>query len=222
MKLIAELFQRYKGDIPSLVSYGFRKEEKSYVYLKTVHDGQFKLILEYSAEKLSGKLLDSVFEDEYCLIDNDVSFGFIASLKEECEKVLLDVRDKCFKKKVYLFDQSNRIDSWIGKTYGTFPEFLWKDTPGFGVYRNEVSRKWYALIMDLSRKKIVPDGENKVVEVMNLHIGNGTEENLKRKGIYPCYHMNKKYWVSIILDETLRDDDIFPLIEQSYQLSKKK
>ena len=116
----------------------------------------------------------------------------VSFFKEECEAVLLDIRDKCFIKEVYLFDQSNRIDVWMKKNYGTTPEFMWDDTPGFGVYRNEISRKWYALIMNLSRKKIVPESENKEVEVMNLHTGNETEECLKRKGIYPCYHMNKK------------------------------
>ena len=222
MKLVDDLFKRYRGDLPSLVLYGFKKDEESYIYSELIHNGQFKLVLTYHADKLSGKLLDTVFEDEYSQIDNDSSLGFIASLKEECDAVLLDIRDKCFIKEVYLFDQSNRIDAWMKKNYGTTPEFMWDDTPGFGVYRNDISRKWYALIMNLSRKKIVPESENKEVEVMNLHTGNETEECLKRKGIYPCYHMNKKYWISIILDDTLKDEEIFSLIELSYQLSKKK
>ena len=37
---------------------------------------------------------------------------------------------------------------------------------------------------------------------------------------YKAYHMNKKKWISIILDETLSDEDIFKYIDESYQLTQ--
>lgn len=43
-----------------------------------------------------------------------------------------------------------------------------------------------------------------------------------KKGIYIAYHMNKKNWVSIILDDTLTDNEIISLIDISYNNSNKK
>ncbi|WP_304427702.1 MmcQ/YjbR family DNA-binding protein [Dubosiella newyorkensis] len=40
---------------------------------------------------------------------------------------------------------------------------------------------------------------------------------LQEKGIYPGWHMNKKTWISLVLDGTLTDETIQKLIEESYQ-----
>lgn len=41
---------------------------------------------------------------------------------------------------------------------------------------------------------------------------------LKKKGFYPAYHMNKKNWVTIILDDTLSDTEIMQYVKTSYRL----
>ena len=41
---------------------------------------------------------------------------------------------------------------------------------------------------------------------------------LKKKGFYKAYHMNKISWISIILNDTLKDKDIIPLLDESYNL----
>ena len=38
----------------------------------------------------------------------------------------------------------------------------------------------------------------------------------KYSEISGAWHMNKKYWISIVLDDTLADDDIWPLLAESY------
>lgn len=37
--------------------------------------------------------------------------------------------------------------------------------------------------------------------------------------VVPAYHMNKRHWISIILDGSMADGDILMLIEDSYQLT---
>ena len=39
---------------------------------------------------------------------------------------------------------------------------------------------------------------------------------LSTKGFLPAYHMNKNHWISIILDNSVSDDQITPLLELSY------
>ena len=40
---------------------------------------------------------------------------------------------------------------------------------------------------------------------------------LAKKGYYPAFHMNKKCWVSIILEDALTDEEIESRIRDSYE-----
>lgn len=40
--------------------------------------------------------------------------------------------------------------------------------------------------------------------------------------VVPAYHMNKQHWVSIILDGSMTDDQIFQLITESHALTAPK
>ena len=39
---------------------------------------------------------------------------------------------------------------------------------------------------------------------------------LSTEGFFPAYHMNKNHWISIVLDGSVSDDQIIPLLELSY------
>lgn len=52
------------------------------------------------------------------------------------------------------------------------------------------------------------------IECLNIKISMDT---VNHPSIYPAFHMNKKHWISILLDETLSDEDIMSLVDQSYQ-----
>lgn len=56
------------------------------------------------------------------------------------------------------------------------------------------------------------------VEVINVKADKArVSALLSRPGYYPAYHMNKKSWVSVILDDTLPDGEIQELIRDSYE-----
>ena len=38
--------------------------------------------------------------------------------------------------------------------------------------------------------------------------------------VIPAYHLNKRHWISIILDGSMTDEQILPLIEDSYLLTQ--
>lgn len=112
--------------------------------------------------------------------------------------------------------QRERIMEHIQSTYGTGPEYLWADSPDTAVFRHPASRKWFAILMDVAPSRLGLPGEG-TVWVMNiksnpLMIGS----LLSEKGFLPAYHMNKDHWVSILLDGTISDKQILPLLELSY------
>ena len=79
----------------------------------------------------------------------------------------------------------------------------------------------FAIIMNIDRNKLdfKMSGE---VEVLNVKLDDLVDTYLKKEGIYPAYHMSKKSWVSIILDNTLSNKEIMNLIDISYDLSNRK
>lgn len=57
---------------------------------------------------------------------------------------------------------------------------------------------------------------------MNLKLDEQVEKDIIKKEIYPSYHLSKKNWISIILDNTLTDKEIIKLVEISYENSNLK
>lgn len=215
MKLTIELFKNYNLIENNLLNYGFIMDNNTYLFKKNIHNNEFELNVFIKDKKIDSNLIDLSFNEEYKLIDNETSGSFISSLKEECEKVLIDIRNKCYYKDDFKFPQSNRISNLIKEKYNAYPEFLWDNAEGSAIFRNKDNEKWFAIIMDVNKNRLVKD-ENELVEVINLKLDELVETYLKKKGIYKAYHMSKKNWVSIILDDTLKDSEIMDLVDISY------
>ncbi|MBD5141566.1 MAG: MmcQ/YjbR family DNA-binding protein [Ruminococcus sp.] len=112
--------------------------------------------------------------------------------------------------------QLERIIQHIKSTYGAEPEYLWKNTPNNAVFRHGINKKWYAAVIKLPKSKLGLSGDECVyildVKCDSLMIGS----LLLEKGFFPAYHMNKNSWITILLDESVSDDEIFSLIGSSY------
>ncbi len=110
------------------------------------------------------------------------------------------------------------------KKYHTTPEYPWKGDPDSAVLRHEDNRKWYGLIMYVSRSRLgLPDREP--ADILNVKCDAMLGELLRREpGIFPAYHMNHREWLSILLDGTVPRDKVLDLLDMSYSLtmSKKK
>ena len=112
--------------------------------------------------------------------------------------------------------QRERITQYIQDTYGTEAEYLWADSPDSAVFRHPASRKWYAIIMGALPERLdLPAG--RTLDVMNVKCSTIMIGSLlATKGFLPAYHMNKNHWISIVLDNSVSDDQIIPLLELSY------
>lgn len=112
--------------------------------------------------------------------------------------------------------QRERIIEHIRDRYAAEPEHLWARYPNYAVFRQPASRKWFAAIMDVARKSLDLEGEG-TADVMDVKCGPVMVGSLlAQDGFRPAYHMSKSSWISVLLDETIPDEQIFPLIELSY------
>lgn len=118
--------------------------------------------------------------------------------------------------------QRNEIEKHITKRYRAKAEHLWARFPNDAVFRHDDNRKWFAIIMNVSRDKIRIPG-NGAVDVLNVKCDPQLMGALLGSpGYRPAYHMSKANWISIILDGTVNIAEIKNLIGLSYKLTAGK
>lgn len=215
MNIEQDLFKRSTLIPDKLLSFGFVKEGNIYKYSTKIMHDKFRVDIEVNKESIHGKIYDLSTNDEYTNFRIEDFGAFSNTIREKYIEVLKSIRNNCFVSKYFIGNQSNRIANMIVKNFNCEPEFLWENNPGYGVFRNAPSDKWFAIIMNIDKSKVVSKSSGEV-EVINVKSDDFTESYLKKKGIYPAYHMNKKSWVTIILDDTLSDAEILNIISTSY------
>ena len=116
------------------------------------------------------------------------------------------------------YTQRDRITQNILDAYGIQPEYLWADSPASAVFRHPGSKKWFGLMMNVEKKRLHLTGDE-AVDVLNVKCDPILIGSLRREpGFLPAYHMSKDSWISILLDGTVPDDRIMPLLGMSYDL----
>lgn len=225
MKIEKNIFDRHKPDFEKLQKFGFVKNGKNYNYEKYFMDNQFRADIQINANgELSAKVYDTASNDEYLPLRVEHNEGkFVGKVREAYIEILKEICDKCFLKTYFIFPQSNRITNALLKKYGDSPEFLWEKFQGSGIFRNPKTQKWYLAILDVEYSKIKKGAKSEIVEVADIKLAPEHVEYLKtQKDFYPAYHMNKKYWITVILNDSISDEKILELIEESHSYSEKK
>lgn len=105
------------------------------------------------------------------------------------------------------------------ENYGIPSVRLWEKTPTNEVWRHENTGKWFAIIMDIPGNRVGLN-EDTFIDVMNVKCEPEMVSLLvSQPGFAPAYHMNKKHWISIILNGTAPDETVYQLLDMSYDLT---
>ncbi len=215
MSIEQEIFKKVKVNFQRLIDYVFQKKESFYYYSCDFLD-QFQARIRVDEKGiLKGKVYDLLLDDEYFNFRVETQTGeFVGKVKEEYQKILEDIKEKCFTSLDFTTEQANRISALIYDTYQDRPYFAWEDENG--VFRNPDNLKWYGLIMNIDRSKLNRKQSGKI-DVLNVKLDKDKIiKLLDKKGFYKAYHMNKTYWITIVLDDTLKDLEIMECIKESH------
>lgn len=106
-------------------------------------------------------------------------------------------------------------------TYGTSPDYPFDEDFETAVLRHSDNRKWYAIVMSVSRCKFGFESDE-VIDVVNLKIPTEMFGSFgAADGVYPAYHMNKLHWISVLLPDAPNDVVQF-LANLSFEATKSK
>ena len=112
----------------------------------------------------------------------------------------------------------NRAEAerYIRETYRTEPDFPWRTHPHFAVFRHGGNRKWFALLLEVPKKKLGLPGDG-ALDVLNVKCDPVLLGSLLgERGFFPAYHMNKTNWITVALDGTAADEIIRVLLDRSH------
>ena len=106
-------------------------------------------------------------------------------------------------------------------TYGTSPDYPFDEDFETTVLRHSDNRKWYAIMMKVSRRKFGFDCDE-VIDVVNVKLPIEMFGSFgAADGVYPAYHMNKLHWISVLLPDA-PDDVVQFLVNMSFEATRNK
>ncbi len=216
MDLVSPLFIRKRANNDNLVNYGFIFDDGKYTKRIDVLNGDFYIQVTINNSKVDAHIFDSETLMEYNLIFIESTQGeFVGKVREAFTQALTDIANNCFDEVLFVTDQANRIARYIYKTYHVEPDFPWAKYDDYGVFRNKGNGLWFALMGNYFDKE-----KKEKVYFINLKVDPLLrEELLKVNGVIPAYHMNKRSWITVYINDTVNDEFIESLIDYSYNSS---
>ena len=216
-----EIFKAYQFNSKKAKEYGFVENQGVWTYSSTILQGDFLMMVTVEDGDLSFQVYDQETGELYPQVHMESMRGtFVGSVREACLEVLYSIRKACFEVQEFLCPQTKRIMAFVQEKYGNQLEYLWEKSPDTAVLRHEDNQKWYAILMRIPWDRL-DKGREGLVEAVNLK-HDQVADLLSQDGIYPAFHMNKRYWISLPLDDTLTDEKVLELFERSWFLTSKK
>lgn len=223
MSNINAVFKNRKVRRDRLLPFGFSKKANTYAYSAPLIDGQFNMrVVVDDKGEISADVIDSGSGDCYVLHRVSGAKGpFAGRIREEYENILAKIADACFEADVFKSQDAGQIIRYVREKYRDEPQFLWKRFPDNAIYRRQDSKKWYAALLTVQKRKLGVD-EDGTIEIIDLR---GEPENITAlvdgRKYFPGYHMNKKHWFTICLNHSVPIREIRRRIDDSHALAAK-
>lgn len=215
------IFRDKKIDINKLEEFGFTQQNGGYVYEKAIEPQPMRVKITCDGVAFDVKICDGDTGDEYTLHLVDGATGeFVGAVRASYEKILADLAENCCNLTAFKRSQSGAAIAYAESAYGDKPEYLWKDLPDCAVLRRKDSGKWYAVLMKVGGDKF---GHDPVCdEIIDLRVcPDELDKMVDGTTYFRGWHMNKKHWLTVVLDGSIDDEKLFSLISGSYELAKK-
>ena len=210
--------EEYSFSKEQLNGFGFKEEAEKLIYRKEILDSNFLIEIVFANNQLTIEVYDLEFDEIYSLFSVDSAVGeTVQNIREHVENLLSSI--------LGLADESEKISleviDYCNNKYGKNQVNPFKKHSDIFAMVNE-KNKWYALFLDVEYNKLNKNTDI-TTKVKILNVKYPTDRILKiidNKNIFPAYHMNKKHWISIVIDKNIKLETIKELIDISYSLVK--
>lgn len=224
MRNLTKEFKNRKVIIENLIPNGFIKKDDTYIYEKDILSNEFKVVITIpNTLEITSKVIELSLNDEYLLVDVPSASGeFVGKVKEKYDKVINEIITKCTTLEVFKNDYTKEVIKYVKDKYNDDLEFLWEKFDNNAVWRNKKNNKWYAAILIVKEEKLGLSGNNEIEIIDLMYEKDQIEKIIDHKKIFPGYHMNKKSWITIKLDGSMPLEELYKLLDNSYNISLNK
>ena len=200
-----------------LLAFGFSEAGNAFVLKKEIAGGKFYTEIKLSAETFTADVFETATNEKYVLFNVASAQGaFVGQIRSEVQNVIEEIRDKCFISQDIKERYVDFLHSYFNAAGDTPWVEYWDNTST--VYRCP-NNKWFALIMQIKFKNLGFESDEPVWAV-NLKAEN-VESITDKKSIFPAYHMNKKYWITVLLTAVTDFEKLCELTKKSFALVQK-
>ena len=212
-----EIFDKNIFNSKLAIAYGFSKTGDYYILQSDIDMENFNVIIKIGKDSFEANVIELPFNEEYILFNVLDSKGkFVSKIRKKVNELIEDIVNCCFKS----LDYRKLLLDYVKEKYGTIPEEPWEDN-NHATIKTSNSKKWYGIFMSIPYKTLGLEKSRKI-DVLNVKLNPDLIENLiDKKHFFPAYHMNKKYWISIVLDSDVDLNLVKSLIDESFRLVEK-
>ena len=211
--------EKYNLTEEQLTKFGFLRDSVGLYLNKDILNNEFRVEIRVVEETFVIEVYDNNFKEIYPLFSVDSAVGeIVTNVRDEVEIILKEILE--------LSDNTeaiyNEIIKYIKKKYSSTMVKPFRSNPNIKAFVTD-KNKWYALILDVEYNKLNKDSsiESKV-KIINLkHNTDHIPKIINERNIFPSYHMSKKHWISVVMDNNMDLNYLMQLIDISYNLVNK-
>ena len=216
--MLYHLLEQYDIDCKRAIADGFSRTEAGLELKKELPGVGLYAVFVIAGKSFEVNVFDADTDEEYLpfnVLDNIT--GFVTGIREQVEDLVQEIKEKCLLNS----NMKLRLMEYCERKFGTEPEAPWEDSPDAYTFKTAKRNKWYALFMTIPYKSLglVAKG---ALDVVNIKLPpEKVLDLIDRVHFYPAYHMNKKHWITIVLDKEVDEPLVQQLLEESYGLVEK-
>ena len=216
--MLYHLLEQYDIDCKRAIAYGFSRTEAGLELKKELPGVGLYAVFVIAGKSFEVNVFDADTDEEYLpfnVLDNIT--GFVTGIREQVEDLVQEIKEKCLLNS----NMKLRLMEYCKRNFGTEPEARWEDSPDAYTFKTAKRNKWYALFMTIPYKSLGLAAKG-TLDVVNIKLPpEKVLDLIDRVHFYPAYHMNKKHWITIVLDKEVDEPLVQQLLDESYGLVEK-
>jgi predicted DNA-binding protein (MmcQ/YjbR family) len=115
----------------------------------------------------------------------------------------------------------DELEKYLSARYEALADHSFKEDVSVLVYSRPDNKKWFAAAKNVGRRSVDAGSEGRI-NILNVKLSPKEVATLRsREGFRPAWRMNQNSWVTILLDGTVADDEIYSLVDKACALAGK-
>jgi predicted DNA-binding protein (MmcQ/YjbR family) len=104
----------------------------------------------------------------------------------------------------------------VASRYGADPAHMFMQDPTIAIFKRPDNKKWFAATKEIEYRALGIERDGRV-GIVNVKLDPLIVASLRtREGFCPAYHMNRDNWITILLDGSADDEEVYTFLDMSF------